>query len=161
MSYKKWILLIIGSLLIATQFFLKDTLNVNKNSIIEKEITVKELRDIGNKNSYEKYILFSENFSCKFIVDNSGGSASAWKIEDQIKPYDKLIVGISNNDSNLLTTKEKVPIYSLKKNNSYIFTFEDYLKAHDTKNLRYEILGYIVLIFITYQFLKSDKKNRK
>lgn len=159
MNYRKWILLVIGLFLIVSKFFLKDNFNLNENDLIQKEITVKAVRDIGNKNSYDKYVIFSDNYPCEFIIDNSGGGASYWKIEDKVKVNDKLFVGINNSQVNNLNNKGKVFIYSLNKNNSYIFTFENYLKERKSRNIRYDILGYIILIFIVYKLLKSDKKD--
>lgn len=45
-----------------------------------------------SKNSYEKYILFSKNYPCKFIIDNSGGRASNWNIEEKTKKTTKFLL---------------------------------------------------------------------
>lgn len=161
MKYRKLILLALGLFLVFALFFFKDNFNVKTNDIVEKEITVKAIRDIGNNKSHDAYVLFSENYPCEFMIDNSGGCASKWKIEDKVKVNDKLLIGISKSELNNLNKTEKVFIYSLSKNNSYIFTFENYLNERKSRNKRYDILGYMALIFIAYNLVKPDNKDRR
>ena len=160
MNYRKLILIALGLFLVFALFF-KNNFNVKASDIIEKEITVKIIRDIGNKNSNDAFAFYSENYPCEFIIDNSGGCASEWKIEEKIKVNDKLLIRINKSELKNLYKKGKIYIYSLNKNKSYLFTFENYLSERNSRNKRYDILGYIVLIYIIYRLLKPENKGSR
>ncbi len=159
MNLKRLILLVAGLFIGYTTFFQKDNFSLANSDLAQIQLTVKNVSDIGSKHAYEKYKIIAKNFPCEFVIDNSGGKASDWTIEDHLSFGDKIDVGIDKADLNSIKKKTRVRIYSLKKNEVYIFTLEDYKRERNSRDFRYKILGYVSLVIIAYYLLKADKKR--
>ncbi len=142
-----WFYIILG-LFFCLGFLWADKKDITESELETKTIVVRDdIRKIGGRRSKYEYQLWTNEYQCSFVIKKAGGIAAHWDNLDNITKNDTLIIKIHNSRlSDLNKKSEDIPIYSLIKNNKWVYDTDSYNNSQKQYNKRWNIIFVIMSI---------------
>jgi hypothetical protein len=146
-----WFYLILG-LFFCLAFLWTDKKDIIVSELETKTIVVRQdIRKIGGRTSKHEYRLWTNEYQCSFVIKKAGCIAAHWDNIDNITKNDTLIIKVNKSRlSDLNKKSEDIPIYSLIKNNKYVYDTDSYnnsQKQYDKRwNVIYTIMGILFIL---------------
>ncbi len=133
-------------------FFSLSFLWADKKDVVESELETKtivvsqDIQKTGGRSNYE-YRLWPKEYACSFVIKTAGGIAAHWVNLDNITQNDTLIIKIHNSRlADLNKKSEDIPIYSLMKNNKWVYDLDSYNKSQKNYDKRWNVILIIMSI---------------
>lgn len=153
-----WFYIILGlffCLVSCLGFFWADKKDITESELETKTIVVSQnIRKIGGRQSRYEYRLWTNEYQCSFVIKTTGGIAAHWDNLDNITKNDTLIIKIHNSRlSDLNKKSEDIPIYSLIKNNKWVYDIDSYNNSQKQYDKRWNVICIILSILFIFRGL--------
>lgn len=142
-----WFYVILG-LFFGLGFLWTEKKGISENELETKTVVVSHnIRKIGGRKSKYEYRLWTNEYQCSFVIKTAGGIAAHWDNLDNITKNDTLIIKIHNSRlSDIHTKSEDIPIYSLIKNNKWVYDIDSYNNSQKTLDKRWKVIFIIMSV---------------